>query len=93
MRELLQRRGYIVAGEVQCADTAMEATERLAPDVVLLDVKVADEHGSQLAARLMGAHPTVAVVVMSCSHAEDLNGLAVDPPNMAGPRRRIARSG
>jgi CheY-like chemotaxis protein len=64
-RELLEQRGYIVAGEADCAAAALEAAERLAPDAVLLDVRLPDGHGFEVAARLTRAESPPAVLLVS----------------------------
>jgi len=44
-RLLLERRGYAVAGEAGCAATALDTVERLAPEAVLLDVRLGGDDG------------------------------------------------
>jgi DNA-binding NarL/FixJ family response regulator len=46
VRALLEWRGYVIVGEAGCATSAMEAVECLAPDAVVLDVRLGDETGS-----------------------------------------------
>ncbi len=65
MRELLERRGYRVAGEAGCKVGALDLVERLEPDAVLLDVHLRDENGFELAALLNFRHPTIAVLLTS----------------------------
>jgi CheY-like chemotaxis protein len=74
-RELLQRRGYLVVGEAGTAADALGAVERLTPDALLVDVGLPDGCGFKLAAALIRAHPSLAVLLMS----------AKDPP--AGDER------
>jgi DNA-binding NarL/FixJ family response regulator len=62
--ELLERRGYTVVGEAGTAAAAREMVERLAPDGVLLDVRLPDANGLVLAAALVDAYG-VAVVLTS----------------------------
>ena len=66
-RELLHRRGYVVVGEAGTAAAARDAVERLAPDALLIDVGLPDGCGFELAAALMRAQPTLAVLLMSAS--------------------------
>jgi two-component system LytT family response regulator len=64
-RSLLRRRaGWVLAGECDGAAAAMIAASRLAPDIVLLDVQLADRDGLALAASLQGlARPPLIVLI------------------------------
>jgi DNA-binding NarL/FixJ family response regulator len=64
-RELLELRGYTVVGEADSAASAMDAVERLAPDAVLVDVRLPDGDGFELSAALTQAHPELAVLLAS----------------------------
>jgi CheY-like chemotaxis protein len=64
-RELLERRGYHVAGEADSAAAAVKLVERLRPDAILLDVHLPDGNGFEVAARLRDHHPSVAVLLTS----------------------------
>ena len=63
--ELVQRRGYTVAGEADSAATAVEAAARLRPDAVLLDLRLPDGNGIKVSAVLTRAHPGLAILLMS----------------------------
>ena len=65
VRELLELRGYTVAGEADSARSAIDAVARLAPDAVLADVRLPDGDGFALAAALTRAHPELAVLLAS----------------------------
>jgi DNA-binding NarL/FixJ family response regulator len=64
-RELLERRGYTVVGEADSAASAIEAVARLAPDAVLVDIRLPDGDGFELSAALTRAHPELAVLLAS----------------------------
>ena len=64
-RELLERRGYVVAGEANCAASARNALDQLTPDGVLLDVNLPDANGFELAAELMRNDPALAILLVS----------------------------
>jgi CheY-like chemotaxis protein len=66
-RELLQRRGYLVVGEAGSAAAALEAAERLTPDALLLDVRLPDGCGFELASTLTRARPDLAVLLVSAN--------------------------
>jgi DNA-binding NarL/FixJ family response regulator len=68
-RELLERRGYTVVGEADSAASAMDAAERLAPDAILLDVRLPDADGFELSAALVRASPGLAVLLASADRA------------------------
>ena len=72
--ELLARRGYVVVGEAESAETAIQATERLAPDAILLDVHLPDACGFELAAFLIDFRPGVAILLTSADDALAFDG-------------------
>jgi DNA-binding NarL/FixJ family response regulator len=76
MRQLLERRGYAVAGEADCGATASDLVEQLEPDGVLIDVDLPDENGFELAARLTGARPGLAVLLTSVQFDHSFYGQA-----------------
>ena len=63
VRGLLERRGYRVAGEADCAAAAIASVERLEPHAVLADVNLPDMDGFALTARLTGGRPGPAVLL------------------------------
>ncbi len=64
-RELLEHRGYIVVGEADCAESAMRAVVEFEPDAVLLDVRLPDVDGFELAEDLSRARPGLAILLVS----------------------------
>jgi DNA-binding NarL/FixJ family response regulator len=64
-RELLHRQGYTVVGEAGCSASAIDAALRLQPDAVLLDVRLGDESGFQVAWELRRACAQAAVLLVS----------------------------
>jgi DNA-binding NarL/FixJ family response regulator len=64
-RRVLEWRGYVVAGEAGCADSAIAAAERLAPDAALLDVCLGETSGFDVACTLTQARPELAVLLVS----------------------------
>ncbi|HET6870635.1 MAG TPA: response regulator [Solirubrobacteraceae bacterium] len=65
VRELLTRRGYEVAGEAETFAAALRLAEALAPDAALVDVRLPDGDGFELAARLTQSYPWMAVLLTS----------------------------
>ena len=64
-RELLHGRGYAVVGEAGCAASAVDAGLRLEPDAVLLDIRLGDDSGFEVAWALGRACPGAAVLLVS----------------------------
>jgi DNA-binding NarL/FixJ family response regulator len=69
-RELLERAGYIVAGEAADAAEALAAVAADVPDAVLLDVQLPDSDGFAVARALAAANGP-AVVLISSREADD----------------------
>ena len=74
--ELLSRRGYQIVGEAATAAAAIELTESLAPDAVLLDIHLPDGNGFDVAGRLTRAHPSLAVLLTSLDFEGNFYALA-----------------
>ena len=70
-RRLLGARGYVVVAEADCAAAALEAVEQLEPDAVLLDVRLGDESGFEVARALTRCDPAVAVLLVSVTDHGD----------------------
>ena len=77
---MLERRGYTVVGEADSAAAARAAIERLAPDAVLVDIRLPDADGFDLCAALTRADPQLAVLLASADRV---------PPGLA----RVQASG
>jgi DNA-binding NarL/FixJ family response regulator len=78
-RDLLQLGGYEVVGDAADGGSAIAASERLRPDIVLLDVQLPDVDGFAVAAQLSTQDNAPAVVLTS---SRDLSAY----------RRRLASS-
>lgn len=63
-RELLERRGYTVVGEADCAATAITLADALLPDAVLLDVRLPDADGFEVSAAMTSASTNGAPAVL-----------------------------
>jgi len=75
-RRLLECDGFDVVGEAEDGLGALDAVERLHPDVVLLDVQLPDIDGLEVAARLTRNGATPAIVLTSSRDVEDVGLLA-----------------
>lgn len=81
-RTLLEREGLTVVGIASSSETAIDATERLQPDVVLVDLMLGEESGIDVARALVerAASLTQMVVVILIStepEAEFIERIAV----------------
>ena len=63
--------GFEVAAQAHTAAQAMEAVDRLRPDLMLLDLYLPDEHGLKLVTRLRDGHPPVDVIVITAAKDAD----------------------
>lgn len=77
-RQLLELRGYLVVGEAGCAATAVESVGSLAPDAILMDVRLGDDNGFELARALTRQQPALAVLLVSNSDFRHLDPLIKD---------------
>jgi CheY-like chemotaxis protein len=71
-RAVLNAEGFVVIGEAETGSAAVQAVDRLDPDVVLLDIVLPDIDGFEVCARI--TRPGVArpaVVLTSSRDAED----------------------
>ncbi len=68
--QLLESRGYEIAGEADCEAGALERVARLAPDAVLLDVNLGEGFGPRLCAKLVERDPALAVLLVSSDDFE-----------------------
>jgi DNA-binding NarL/FixJ family response regulator len=68
-RALLQADGFEIVGEAEDAASAVEAAERLAPALVLLDVQLPDGDGFDVAERLMSRRDSPVVILVSARDA------------------------
>jgi CheY-like chemotaxis protein len=80
VRELLERRGYVVVGEAASAASALAEAARVRPEAVLLDVHLPDGSGLDVCAALCSAGPAPAVLLVSMY-------------DLPGPGRRLEASG
>jgi len=68
--------GFEMAGEAASGDEGLAAVERLAPDLVLLDVRMPGINGIEVARRLAATHPEVVVVLISIEERIDVPSAA-----------------
>jgi DNA-binding NarL/FixJ family response regulator len=81
-RVLLEREGLSVVGIASTTRDALAQAEELGPDVVLVDITLAEESGFELARRLLDHGPCgePAVILISTHAHEDFADLITDCP-------------
>ena len=57
--------GIDVVGLAGTAAEAVELVSRLTPDVVLLDVRLPEEHGTEVASRILDVTPATAIILLA----------------------------
>jgi DNA-binding NarL/FixJ family response regulator len=75
---VLETDGFVVVGTASDGESAVAATLRLAPDVVLLDVELPDIDGFEVAARLREAGSSAAIVLASSRDGTDFGSLVAE---------------
>ena len=88
---LLHSEGLNVVGVARDGRTALALTERVRPDVVLVDVELGDESGIDLV-RMIGALPSAPATILISTYAEeDLAEALADSPAVGFvPKTRLS---
>lgn len=68
--------GFEVAGEATCGEEALTAVEDLAPQLVLVDVRMPGMDGVDVARHLAANHPETVVVLISIEESVDVPSAA-----------------
>lgn len=72
LRSLLSHYAEVeIVGEAADSFTALERSSVLKPDVILLDIKLADENGLVLARRILHAQPDSRIIILTSYDDED----------------------
>jgi DNA-binding NarL/FixJ family response regulator len=68
--------GFEAVGEAASGEEALAAVERLAPQLVLCDVRMPGLDGIEVARRLAATHPETVVVLISIGERADMPAVA-----------------
>ena len=87
-RMLLEREGMAVVGVATTSTEALRLEEELRPDVVLVDIRLGDESGFELARRLTGT------VILISTHAQSEYAEEITASRAAGfiPKAQLSAS-
>jgi two-component system invasion response regulator UvrY len=66
--------GFAAVGEAASGEEALVLTRSVAPDLVLLDLRMSGMDGLETARRLSAEHPRAVIVLVSC---DDVRGMSV----------------
>jgi DNA-binding NarL/FixJ family response regulator len=83
-RRMLEADGYEVVGEAQDGRAALVAAQQLQPDLVLLDVRLPDIDGIEVAKSLLDGTGRMPQIVLTSSHDSADLGDAIDASGARG---------
>lgn len=73
LRALIERRpGWEVCGEAATGLDAVAATEKLTPDIVVMDISMPDLNGIEATRRLLKDNPKTDVLILSMHESEEI---------------------
>ena len=75
---LSEAEGMEVVAEAADAAQALEAVERTQPDIVLIDIRLPDRNGIDVARLIIERNPSIRVVILSAYDDEDYVRAAID---------------
>jgi DNA-binding NarL/FixJ family response regulator len=90
-RRMLEADGYDVVGEAADGTSAIDAVRELQPDVVLLDIRLPDVEGFQVAEQLAANGATPAIVLTSSRDRSDFGSeIDASPANGFIPKSELS---
>ena len=66
-----QQEGMKVVGSAATGRAAVEAAERLQPDVVIMDLAMPDWNGIEATQRILSTYPRTSIIALSASHTSE----------------------
>ena len=88
-RLLLEREGVAVVGVATTSDEALRLADELQPDVVLVDIRLGDETGFDLARRLSGT----VILISTDPQSQYADEIAASPAAGFIPKAQLSASG
>ena len=79
-RGLLEREGVSVVGVARSCAEAVDRTQAVRPDVVLIDIRLGEESGFEVARQLVGNGQTAALIMISTHAGADYADLIAENP-------------
>jgi CheY-like chemotaxis protein len=79
-RAVLERDGVAVAGVAHTCAEAVERAEALRPDVLLIDIRLGEESGFDVARQLAGDGQAATLIMISTHAREDYADLIAESP-------------
>ena len=79
-RAVLERDGVTVAGVAHTCAEAVERAEALRPDVLLIDIRLGEESGFDVARQLAGDGQAATLIMISTNAREDYADLIAESP-------------
>jgi DNA-binding NarL/FixJ family response regulator len=68
---LNEQDGWEVVGSASTGKTAVQAVERLRPDIVIMDLMLPDLNGIEATQRILGIAPETQIIALSASHTPE----------------------
>jgi DNA-binding NarL/FixJ family response regulator len=85
---LLEAEGFEVVGEAEDGASALALAQELAPDLVLLDIRLPDIDGFEVASRLLARDPGLGIVLVSSRDRAEYGALI----EQSGARGFVSKS-
>jgi DNA-binding NarL/FixJ family response regulator len=91
-RDLLEREGLVVVGEASSGAAAVRAARSLTPDVVVLDVRLPDGNGFDIARQIADSDRAPAVIMTSSHDPRDFRRwIETSPARGFVPKAELCR--
>ncbi|NBD35586.1 MAG: PAS domain S-box protein, partial [Chloroflexi bacterium] len=73
LRGMLEAEGHIIVGETDSGEAAITLTAELEPDVIFMDITLADLDGLEATQRIMAQRPTPIIILTDSDSSEMMN--------------------